>query len=233
MPDDPLNNDFNEDFNEDKTPKRGVSSSLDKNQKIAVAVLAVFAFFIIIIWAVQFKRGLSEPFIYKGEENVETRHGASLQENSEEALKAKDTDKDGLSDWDELNTYKTSPYLEDSDSDGFSDKEEIDNGKDPNCPAGRECYGQGGSTATGTPNSLKDTAKQIEELNNLLNQINSSGQVTSAPASGDNSLLQGKIDAASLRQLLLAAGMDKKVLDQISDQELMNSYGQMLSAQKQ
>ncbi len=37
----------------------------------------------------------------------------------------KDTDGDGLSDYDELYTYGTSPYLVDSDSDGVSDYDEI------------------------------------------------------------------------------------------------------------
>jgi len=55
------------------------------------------------------------------------------------ALQAKDTDGDGLSDYDELNRYKTSPYLKDSDSDTFDDKTEIASGNDPNCPAGQDC----------------------------------------------------------------------------------------------
>ncbi|MEK7123202.1 MAG: hypothetical protein AAB855_05110, partial [Patescibacteria group bacterium] len=54
------------------------------------------------------------------------------QEDSE-ALKTRDTDVDGLSDYDELTVYKTSPYVKDTDSDGYDDKIEIDNKHDPNC----------------------------------------------------------------------------------------------------
>src|SRR3989344_3458461 len=48
-------------------------------------------------------------------------------------LSVKDTDGDGLNDYDELYIYKTSPYLEDSDSDGVSDSAEIQKGTNPNC----------------------------------------------------------------------------------------------------
>jgi hypothetical protein len=56
-----------------------------------------------------------------------------------ETLSKKDTDEDGLNDYDELNRYATSPYLADSDSDGVSDSDEITEGEDPNCPTGEDC----------------------------------------------------------------------------------------------
>lgn len=55
------------------------------------------------------------------------------------ALKTKDTDHDGLSDYDELITTHTSPYLKDSDGDGTDDKAELNGGTDPNCPFGKIC----------------------------------------------------------------------------------------------
>lgn len=55
------------------------------------------------------------------------------------ALKTKDTDGDGLSDYDELYVSNTSPYLSDSDGDGISDKAELNAGSDPNCPQGKVC----------------------------------------------------------------------------------------------
>ena len=59
------------------------------------------------------------------------------------ALKSKDTDGDGLSDYDELYVYHTSPYIKDSDSDGIPDGVEVANGTDPNCPQGLRRAGAG------------------------------------------------------------------------------------------
>lgn len=58
-----------------------------------------------------------------------------------EILKNKDTDTDGISDYDELYNTRTSPYLKDSDGDGFLDGTEVQSGNDPNCPQGAVCEG--------------------------------------------------------------------------------------------
>jgi len=51
----------------------------------------------------------------------------------------KDTDGDGISDYDEVNIFGTSMYLKDSDGDGITDDQEIKNGTDPNCAEGTSC----------------------------------------------------------------------------------------------
>ena len=221
---------------------RQQSANLGRNQKIAVAALAVFAVLIFGMWMTQFKKSISEPFAYKGDKNEEKQsgicQGSECQEDSEESLRNKDTDGDGLSDWDELYFYNTSPYLEDSDSDGFNDKEEIENDKDPNCPAGRDCYSAGIVEGDKGVVSDKSDSQDNNSLNSLLDQFgvsDKSGTAESAPqfdsgisASGLEALLGGQMDAASLRQLLLEYGMDKKILDKISDEDLMESFSEMM-----
>lgn len=59
--------------------------------------------------------------------------------------RASDTDKDGLSDYDERALYRTSKYLTDSDNDGIGDGLEVQNGKNPNCPEGSDCSAQDAS----------------------------------------------------------------------------------------
>jgi putative ubiquitin-RnfH superfamily antitoxin RatB of RatAB toxin-antitoxin module len=43
----------------------------------------------------------------------------------------KDTDRDGLTDGEEINIYKTNPLISDTDGDGFADGLEVDSGYDP------------------------------------------------------------------------------------------------------
>lgn len=208
---------------------------LGRGQKIAAGILAIFAVAVIGMWFVQFKKSIISPL----RQNTGTQNTVSSQnENSDEALKNKDTDGDGFSDWDELNLYKTSPYLEDSDSDGFLDKEEILNGKDPNCPAGRDCFSVEGVNADASANQGSANANNANnELLNQLNQLNANqGQGTTNQSDGDaaiQNILGGGGDATTLRQMLLSAGMDKAMLDKISDEDLMRSYGEVLKGNKQ
>jgi len=208
--------DYQDSNDEEKngSPKRtSFWSSLQKDQKIPLLVLSIFALMMVILWSIQLRKSLDDPFAYKGDTSPEATAPVDDQATSEAAQKAKDTDGDGLSDWDELNLYKTSPYLEDSDSDGFKDKEEIDAGKDPNCPTGRDCF----STINPGTSSQASTAPSVNQPASVVGTEMDAQKV-----------LQGTSDAASLRKILLESGMDKSILDQISDEELIKTYAQTL-----
>ncbi len=117
------------------------------------------------------------------------------------ALKTKDTDSDGLTDYDETYIYKTSPYLKDSDSDGIADKTEINKGTDPNC-AGDQCAALSGTaivSATTTDQATTDVAAQI------LNPT-----------------------PAQIRALMLQSGLKQEDLDKIDDATLLDLYRQSL-----
>jgi hypothetical protein len=237
MPDD-----FKIDEQNDGFPPQPSNNNLNKNQKIAAAGLAIFAVLIVLLWSVQLKNNIYGPF-NSNTGGVNESAPVDSQTANDLALKNKDTDADGLSDYDELNLYKTSPYLTDSDGDGANDGDEIKKGTDPNCPAGRTClnseFENGASAATGTPAAsgdvLNNLLNQNQSLNNLLNQSSAANPAAgSAAGSGTGDLtdeqkqaLKG-LDAASLRQMLISSGMDKATLDQISDAELMQSYSETL-----
>ncbi|MCL5667248.1 MAG: FG-GAP-like repeat-containing protein [Patescibacteria group bacterium] len=57
-------------------------------------------------------------------------------------LQGLDTDSDGISDYDELFTYYTNPYVADTDADGFADNYEIDNGLNPVDPDQSPAFGK-------------------------------------------------------------------------------------------
>lgn len=116
-------------------------------------------------------------------------------------LRQKDTDQDGLSDYDELNIYNTSPYLEDSDSDGVQDAAEVARGSDPSCPIGQNCFG--------------------------FYEVGSDQLVT--PDNFINPLFTGEANADQLRQLLRQAGMSQQLLDSLSDEQIIETYQQSLT----
>ena len=216
----------------DDNSEEKIQSNLNKSQKMAIGVLSFFAVVVIIIWFVQLKRSLSEPL----QHNVNSINnltdktdsycsGPNCVQNQEEDLRNKDTDKDGLSDWDELNIYYTSPYLEDTDSDGFSDKEEIDSGNDPNCPAGRDCYNQEEQSQI-----KSEKAENVIPLSDVLS--NNSYFEQNLNEDDLKNILEGKTDANTLREALINSGVPKNVLDNISDQELIEVYKNMLNNNK-
>lgn len=134
-------------------------------------------------------------------------------------LQNQDTDKDGLSDYDELYIYKTSPYLPDTDSDGYLDKQEIDGGYDPLCPKGQDCRG----TSLSPSGASTSTAEQ---------------NVTPPPETGSEPLPQEVIDElskltpAQVREILLSSGqMTEEQLNAIDDETLMQIYQEVLEQQ--
>ena len=204
----------------DESQKTG--QSLGKNQKIAVAVLAVLAVAVIITWMVQLKKSINSPFSYNPTETTESTTTCQGPE-CQESLKTKDTDKDGLTDWDELNVYETSPYLEDSDSDGVSDREEIETGADPNCPTGRDC--------SALANISSESSEEASSAELDLNLGSTGEELTSDQEKILQDILAGQVDASALREMLLESGMDQETLNQISDEDLLASYKEVLKSQ--
>ena len=194
--------------------------NLPKPQKIAVIFLFILAVLVVVFWIIQMRSHINRPFDY----GLSSGSGAKELDYIE-ALSKSDIDQDGISDYDEIYVYQTSPYLEDSDSDGLSDKQEITQGSDPNCPQGQDCN---------SAEVLIDTTKTIDDTDN-------SGTADQTPSAGldsnslDQTILQqalsGTIDAATLRQLLIESGADASLLNEISDEDLMKGYQETLSSQ--
>ncbi|MFA5131483.1 MAG: thrombospondin type 3 repeat-containing protein [Patescibacteria group bacterium] len=188
------------------------NKNLPRQQKTAVIFLAFFAILIIVLWAFQLNAQLNRPFSIA--KNASPSSTATTTDAS-----LKDSDGDGLTDYDEINIYHTSAYLEDSDSDGLSDKQEVDGGTDPNCPTGQNCV----SSETANTNSNSAASTTMESL----------GAETPSATSTAASLLgpNGEITPAFLRDILRQNGYDQATLDQITDEQLLQSYQDAMTSQ--
>ncbi|MFA4818310.1 MAG: thrombospondin type 3 repeat-containing protein [Patescibacteria group bacterium] len=157
----------------------------------AVAILAL----VLGVW--QIRNSISAPFAFVASSDANQTNQPPKVSDDIEALKTKDNDTDGLSDYDEIYLYQTSPYLKDSDSDGISDKTEVERGTDPNCPTGKNCG----------PVQFQPTAAVDNNPLNLGNAL--------APT------------PEQIRAYLKQSGATDSLLASYSDQQLLDLYKQV------
>ena len=210
---------------------------MDKNRKIALIVLSIFSIAIIVIWSINFKNSLQTPFSYKNTGDISNKSNCAngncateeiVSDNLE--LKNVDTDGDGISDWDELFVYGTSPYLEDTDGDSLSDYEEIFVYKtNVNCPEGQNCSNSLNQVDSQGDNSLENSDDFYNFLTSLEASLSDdSGIITTSSSSYlDNET--GDLNAQSLRQILIQSGIEENDLQQISDDDLLKLYQEVLA----
>jgi len=217
-------------------------NNLSMGQKLGAIGLAVFAIFVVLIWSANLKNSIYDPRT-QGLNGIGINDSActtgNCQTSGQEEVLTKDTDGDGLTDWEEINIYNTSPYIEDSDSDGDDDFFEVKNGANPNCHKGIDCSGQTALIKTEIPKQKteQDILGDIESLSSLIEQaepgdLKSDLELNSKELNDEekklSDVLEGKSDAKELRELLINSGMSKEMLDQISDEILLESYKEIL-----
>lgn len=183
-----------------------------KTRKAAVIFLAVLGVFFVGLGFYQMSSRIKRPFKISDSVNG----GGSAEERYLSVLQSRDTDGDGLFDYDEINIHKTSVYLEDSDSDGLSDYDEIKSMSDPNCPKGTDCYG----LASNFENSTSSAEVILPEI--------ASSSVGTETSTDEDKLIEGistgEVDISILRSLLLANGFSEEDLNKISDEDLKTVY---------
>ena len=195
-------------------------------QKFAVVFLSLFGVSAVVLWAVQFNSGLQVSKPLTAEQLADSQ--SSDQAASDALLRNQDTDGDGLSDYLELALYNTSPYLEDTDSDGINDKQEVDGGSDPNCPSGQDCSIDAGSGATSEADASVSSPLPAADTDATADsQLNDTDERQAIEA-----IFDGTVDAASLRVLLKNSGMSSEMLEQITDEQLLDMYKKTLESQQ-
>ena len=186
------------------------SQKLSLERKAGLVMLIIIAVMAVGLGVMQIRNTMYAPFAL----NSEAPSGLSEVVNDVESLKFRDTDKDGLSDYDEMFTYHTSRYLADTDSDGQSDRDEVLAGIDPLCPQGNDCAGPLANSGY-VPVSTSTAAMIINGP-------------SSTPAALPN--MQAILsDPKQLRDMLLQSGVDKSALDKISDKELLQAAADWLA----
>jgi hypothetical protein len=112
-------------------------------------------------------------------------------------LQERDTDQDGLTDYQEMYQYYTSIFIDDTDSDGVSDFDEVSSGADPLCPEGEDC-------------SLLALITPKTRLVEVIEDVKLDEDLT----------LQGAI-ATDFRRILIESGMPQEEVNKLSDEDLL------------
>jgi len=197
-------------------------TELSKEQKAAFVLLMFLGLGGVVLGFFSFGANLRRPFElqlarYTGEQFLTS----SQREAAEiEASKTRDTDGDGLMDYDETYVFKTSAFLGDTDSDGIDDKTEVYAGQDPNCPEGKDCgrviasaddAGDIGASPTDLLTSLPGQTYQGIENVNLNSEEDLIGFFTS-------------MSTEDMRAALEQAGVPAADLEQIDDETLRQVF---------
>lgn len=186
-----------------------------KKRKIILFSFVVLGAFLLFFSFRQLKGNIYRPLY--GEQSLKSTDLSSAL-SVDSVLQKTDTDKDSLSDYDELYVHSTSPYLEDTDSDGISDYDEIMAGTDPLCAEGDNCY------ASQTLSTNQTKASSTEE--NLSDE-----QLAEEDMALIQGIINGEAGADTLRSLLISNGFNEADLDQISDEDLQAAYFEVVSAE--
>ncbi|MFA6105780.1 MAG: hypothetical protein WC725_04290 [Patescibacteria group bacterium] len=177
---------------------------LSREQKMGFVFLLVFAVVGLVLGILQIRNTLFAPFALS---NVVP---ASVKENINdvEKLRYRDTDNDGLTDFDETYNYGTSPYLYDSFGYGLSDKDVIEKGL-PRCAnAGKNCATEETviTAASASSSAQSIIGEQPIDIKNIIN------------------------DPKQIREMLLKNGMTKDVLDKVNDAELLVMIQELMAS---
>lgn len=184
-------------------------------QRVALVILLFVGVLTVAVGFIRIRAHIAEPFALKISKASPTDANPLASDTKEDpvALKARDTDGDELSDFDELYVHRTSPYLKDTDSDGYDDKTELDSGNDPNCATGKVCF-----------DSLASTVPQGQEQ-----QASDSSVSAPLPSAvqADLEKLQ-RLTPPQVRALLLEKGFTEEQLKDIDDETLVSMYRESL-----
>jgi hypothetical protein len=195
-------------------PEVQSQNTLSTEQKAGFTLLLIFALLALSLGFLQIRNTLYSSFAM----NEIVPFDIKDQVNTMDALRLRDTDQDGLTDFDELYLYNTSRYLEDTDSDGILDGAEVLRGSSPICAEGADC----GADITQEVSSDSEVIVSAEKPSLTIAGIEAGDQLV------DLRLIFN--DPEKIRLLLIESGVSEEEINQLSDAELLEatkSYREM------
>lgn len=187
---------------------------LPKEQKAVFSLVIAAGCLALLLGSFYLVRHIAKPFFieYTGEFYF-TEDQEEMMEMMEQQVK--DTDGDGLSDYDELYVHGSSPYLKDTDGDGYNDMTEVEAGTDIDCAAGETCYED-------------QYAAETELFEDI---VPSDSQVDQEVSLADLQDIVTGMTADEIRDLLIASGADSEAVAVLTDDELKELMAEVLSGE--
>jgi hypothetical protein len=210
--------------------------SLARDQKISAGILGVCGIIAFVLSVERIGASINDPFtISKStfESSKAALDGLDTAQRDEDAARRRDTDGDGLSDYDEETFFQTSPYLRDTDGDGSPDNAELALGQNPNCGPGGACVtgaiDVSGLASSSAPflftNGGNNSADEF--LASFQRGINTSKASISGTTGSTSTDLEPTLvrDADEIRKALRESGeIDEEDLARITDAQLLQLY---------
>lgn len=185
---------------------------LSREQKTAFGFVLSFGALALIFGTFYLWKHVASPFAlsYTGPKFLT---GNEQQQQEMDRLKSEDTDDDGLSDYDELYVYRTSPYLKDSDGDVIEDATEVAQGQDPNCAPQMPC--------ASTVDAVNPTDLRASFLGEIALDADASMDAGGAdPAPVDVVAALAGMTTEEIRAFLIDAGGDAAAINALSDEQI-------------
>ncbi len=200
---------------------------LSREQKVGFGMITTFGALGLVFGVFFLWNHIASPFVinYTGPKFLTGDEKAQQQMNE---LKKLDTDADGLSDYEELYVFKTSPYLTDSDSDGSPDKAEVQGGTDPNCAPTQPCSQVAVDAVN--PETLKGSFVQ-DAIDSASPEVAAGTPPTTTDPTASDALVQiSNMKPDEIRALLIQSGGDPKAINALTDEQLISLIMEALAS---
>ncbi len=202
--------------------------SLTPHQKLSLGVVIVIGITTLVFGLFQIQRAIFEPLEIK--KRVEFKTPKELEEERLEQLKVQDSDIDGLSDYDELYLFRTSPFIADSDSDGINDGDEVSSSTNPNCPEGSNCLmarSEDGSNSEGDGSVPPGLSPDEESVARAMDRV--FGDLTELTPETMMERLNS-LGPDELRQFMIDIGAPRELIEQADDDMLRQIFQETMGA---